>query len=330
MSAIVEPGKEIIASKPVLPTAQNQTSIPTDQILHSANAGVIVERTGQIKNEFRSEGRKFGRELAEYLNTSQRGIATVFVYEETFGTKDHLHWLIHARSLDDYETLVQMGTRDERFRELIFQNRIPEEKGGGGWDRMFLDGSLQEVVLIPQFWGMYGTKVDGNLQQASSVYRNAGPIQSVPPASEQVARPADQLFHSGNAGLVLHRVGQLKYRYRSEGRKFAREVAESINTKLGNEVTVFLYEEVFGAQDRLHWLTHLKSISTYLRLLELHVRDEEVRNLYFRERIPPEQGGGTWAEMFVEGSLVDTALTPQHWGMYATQPQNGSSQHVRE
>src|SRR5947209_7827184 len=135
MPTIVEPGKETISSKPVLPTAQDQTSIPAEEILHSANAGVIVERTGQIKNEFRSEGRKFGRELAEYLNTTQRGIATVFVYEETFGTKDHLHWLIHARSLEDYETLVQMGTRDERYRDLIFQNRIPEEKGGGGWDR---------------------------------------------------------------------------------------------------------------------------------------------------------------------------------------------------
>src|SRR5258708_6832322 len=156
MPAIVEPEKEVIPSKPVLPTAQDQTLVAPEQILHSANAGVIVERTGQIKNEFRSEGRKFARELAEYMNTSQVGVATVFLYEETFGTKDRIHWLIHARSLDHYETLVQMGTRDERFREIIMQNRIPEEKGGGGWDRMFLDGSLQEVVLIPQFWGMYG------------------------------------------------------------------------------------------------------------------------------------------------------------------------------
>jgi hypothetical protein len=195
---------------------------------------------------------------------------------------------------------------------------------------MFLDGSLQEVVMLPQFWGMYGTKVDGNIEKPSAVYQSNSPIKSVPPASEQTSRPADQLLHSANAGVILHRVGQLKYRFRSEGRKFAREVAESINSRIGDEAMVFLYEELFGAQDRIHWLTHLKSISTYLKLLELHVRDEDVRNLYFKERIPPEQGGGTWAEMFVEGSLVDTALTPQHWGMYATQPQNGSSHHVRE
>ena len=52
----------------------------------------------------------------------------------------------------------------------------------------------------------------------------------------------------------------------------------------------------------------------------MHVVDEDVRNLYFRERIPTERGGGNWSRMFVEGSMVDTALTPQHWGMYATQP----------
>src|SRR5260370_34770769 len=102
------------------------------------------------------------------MNTSQVGVATVFLYEETFGTKDSINWLIYARSLDHYETLVQMGTRDERFREIIMQNRIPEVKGGGGCGRMFLDGRLQEDLLIPQIWGTYGTKAVGNLQQASS------------------------------------------------------------------------------------------------------------------------------------------------------------------
>jgi hypothetical protein len=177
---------------------------------------------------------------------------------------------------------------------------------------------------------MYGTKVDDSVEKPATVYQSAGPITAVPPAALQTSRPADRILHSANSGVVLHRVGQLKYKFRSEGRKFAREVAESINNKIGDEATVFLYEEVFGAQDRIHWLTHLKSIKTYLKLLELHVRDEEVRNLYFKERIPPEHGGGTWAELFVEGSLVDTALTPQHWGMYATQAHTGSPQHPQE
>ena len=35
-------------------------------------------------------------------------------------------------------------------------------------------------------------------------------------------------------------------------------------------------------------------------------------------KVPAEKGGGTWARMFVPGSMADVALTPQHWGMYAT------------
>jgi hypothetical protein len=47
-----------------------------------------------------------------------------------------------------------------------------------------------------------------------------------------------------------------------------------------------------------------------MRLLKLHVSDEEVREIYFRERIAPGKGGGTWARYFVEGSMADVALTP--------------------
>ena len=100
-----------------------------------------------------------------------------------------------------------------------------------------------------------------------------------------------------------------RHDFRSEARKFGREVAESINKNLPGECTVFVYEEAFGGADRLHWLMHLKDINTYMRLLELHVRDEEVRDIYFRDRISAEKGGGTWARMFVDGSMVDTALT---------------------
>ena len=36
------------------------------------------------------------------------------------------------------------------------------------------------------------------------------------------------------------------------------------------------------------------------------------------QKVSAEKGGGTWARMFVPGSMADVALTPQHWGMYAT------------
>lgn len=303
---------------PAIPPAQHQTSVPVEQQLTSANAGVIVERTAQLKNGFHSAGRKFARGLAEVLNTKQAGVATVFVYEETFGTKDRMHFLIHLASLDAYEAMVQMGSSDEEYRDTVSQDRGPTEQETDTWDKIFVDGSMHETVLLPQFWGMYGTAVDGARERQSAVYQQQGPITGLPGAREQVALPADQILHSGNAGLLLHRTAQLEYNFRSEGRVFAREVAESINENLLGEATVFVYEEGFGTADRLHWLIQLKSITTYYRLLELHVKNEKVRNLYFEERISPEKGGGTWARMFVPGSMVDVALTPQHWGMYGT------------
>src|SRR5437879_3829276 len=106
-------------SRPAIPTAETQLSVPAKDLLNSATAGVIVERTAQLKNGFHSEGRKFARMMAEYVSTKQAGVASVFVYEETFGTKDKLHWLIHLKSLEAYETMVQMGTADEGYRGTV-------------------------------------------------------------------------------------------------------------------------------------------------------------------------------------------------------------------
>jgi hypothetical protein len=298
-----------------IPTAADQTSLSPDEVLHSGNAGMIVERTGQLRNEFRSEGRQFARAVAEYLNTRQSGIATAFVYEETFGTKDRIHWFIHMKSLSHYETLVQMGDVDEEYRNLFSRDWIPETKGGGPWSRMFLDGGLHETVILPQFWGMYGTRATSG-ESATDTFPIA---ESWPGAEEQTAIPRDQILHSANSGIIIHRTGQIEYDFRSEARQFAREAADAININLPGEATAFTYEEAFGRQDHIHWLIHLKSLRTYQRLVELHVRDESVRDVFFRARIDAERGGGTWARMFVPGSIADTALTPQHWGMYATQ-----------
>jgi hypothetical protein len=308
----------------IVPPAQRQTSLSPHELLHSANGGIIVERTAQVRAEFRNEARLFARELAEHINTKQVGVASVLVFEETFGIKDHLHFLIHLRSLDSYYPMVLMGDQDRAYRESIAKERVDTGNGGGAWDRLFVDGSLRETVLLPQFWGMYGTRVDGNLEKQSTVYR--GSAQSgLPPARAQTTQTDQDVLHSGNAGIVLHRTAQIVYDFRSEARQFGREVAESINNNLAGDCTVFVYEEAFGVADRLHWLIHFKDLTTYLRLLELHVRDEAVRDLYFQDRIAPEKGGGTWARMFVEGSMVDTALTPQHWGLYATVGPAGAS-----
>ena len=145
-----------------IPPAQEQTAVANDDLLTSASAGVIVERTAQLKNGFHSEGRQFARGLAELINTKMQGTATVFVYEETFGIKDKMHFLIHLSSLAAYEVMVAMGSKDEEYRAQL----SPEEKEEATrWDKIFVDGGLQEVVLLPQFWGMYGTKVDGKKEK---------------------------------------------------------------------------------------------------------------------------------------------------------------------
>ncbi|MFD7658472.1 DUF6039 family protein [Actinosynnema sp. NPDC059797] len=316
---IAEPltGGQLSAASPAR-GAQGQTALAPGSVLHTANAGMIVERTAQVRNEFHSEARVFARELAEHINTTQEGVASVFLYEETFGVKDRIHWLIHLKSMDAYDTLVRMGDSDEGYRALFGKQRIAPERGGGTWSRMFLDGSLSETVMLPQFWGMYGTKVDGELERGTDVYLSEDADVELPPARAQTTQSDEELLHSANAGILLHRTAEILYDYRSEARQFAREAAQVINDNLAGEATVLVYEDAFGPMDRIHWLIHMRSLSTYRSLMRLHVRDEGAREIFFRERAPEKGGGGTWARMFTQGSFLDTALTPHHWGLYAT------------
>lgn len=306
-----------MAEENIIPSAQHQTALPYDKILHSTNAGVIVHRRAIVKAEFRSEGRVFARDLGEYLTKTQEGIASVFVYEETFGTKDVIHWLMHIKDLDEYTTMVRMGNSDAGFRNIFFKERIDEKKGGGTWDRMFVDGSITETVLLPQFYGMYGTVMeDQNVQVSES--RSGGLI--LPPAQHQTSVAADDTLNTVTAGIIIHRMGQLKYKFRAEGRAFARAVAETINKNQRGIVSVFLYEEAFGRSDRIHWLIHLKDLSSYYSLIDMRAAmTPEVAEIYSREWISEEKGGGDWSRMFMDATLEDMALTPQHWNMYATQ-----------
>jgi hypothetical protein len=307
-------------SKFVIPSAQYQTSVSPDKINHSANSGVIVERIGQLRAEFRSEGRQFARELSEYINTNYSDIISVFVYEETFGIKDRLHWLLHIKSFDAYESLIEMGTKDFGWRDIIIRERVPAERGGGAWDRLFLDGGLQEHVLIPSSTGSMGTSdstPDTVDRDEEGRWRFA-----VPTAAAQTSLPPSQILHSANCGILMHRVGELKYEYRAEGRVFARAMCEAWNTSLAGHATVFLYEEAFGKSDRIHYFIHLKTLSSYYHLMGLRAAaSDALREVFTRQWIAQEKGGGGWEKMFVQGSLADTALTPQHWGMYATQAQ---------
>lgn len=276
-----------------IPPAFHQASQPVEQLLNSSSCGLIIQRTGQIKAKFRSEARQFARELAEYINDRQLGLATVFLYEETFGTKERIHWLIHLRSLDDYPTMVAMGAADERFRELILRERLP---GGGRWDEMFLDGTLKETVLVPQRW------------------QNGSPeVPLTCRARAQAALADDQILHSANASSIIQLSGTLRHQHREHGRRLARRLVERLNESQAGAATAFLYDEAFGTGERIHWLIHLRSLGQHAELAGTFgpgaVADPDS---------PPEDGVENWRAVFVDGSLQEVALTPQYWGMYAT------------
>jgi hypothetical protein len=217
----------------IVPPAQSQTSLAAADLLQSANAGVVVSKVGQARSEYRSEARMFARELAKHVNTRQAGNATAFVYEESFGTEDRLHWLIHLRSLDTYYRMVEMGDQDRAYRASLAAERVETDSGAkGAWDRLFVDGSMHSTVLLP----MHG-------------YAD-GASGREPVAGDQTDQPADLMLNSGNAGIVVHRSAQVGYGVRAQARKYARDLAAALNKQLAGEVTAFVYEEAFGAADR--------------------------------------------------------------------------------
>lgn len=243
--------------------------------LHSGTAGVIVERVAKVPRE----------RLTEAVASAHEGSAVVF--REAFGTRNRLHALVHAASLDE----------------------LADGSGADAWDGLAADGDVTETVMLPQFVGMYGTSLrDG----ADVPERRArfGTAAILPPAQHQVDLPAERTLNTLTAGAIIHRTGRLRYEFRAEGRQFAREVAQAINGKYDGEVTVFLYEEAFGPADQIHWLIHLRALSSYYALIDGHAWATEAdRELYSRQRVAPEKGGGDWSRLFVERGLRDVLLT---------------------
>ncbi|PWW64695.1 DUF6039 family protein [Actinokineospora spheciospongiae] len=277
--------------------AQAQTTLAPEDLLNSVNSGVVVERTAQLRAQFRSVGKKTALELAEQINHKHQGAATVFVYEEAFGRRDRLHWLLHLRSLHDYAAVSD-----------LFEDGLEGTGEGAGTDPMYVDGSVTETLLIPQHWGMYGT--DEALPEGAGI-DTAKPNLVVPPAAGQTSLPADSLVHSGNSEIVIHRSAVTKYAFRAEARMFARQITEDINTHLPGVSTSFLFEEAFGGADHVHWLIHMKDLDSYYDLIDMHQRmDQATRDIYLNEIIAPAKGGGTWNRIFVEGSMGDVAFTP--------------------
>lgn len=278
--------------------AQLQASIPADELLHSANSGMIIHRRGQLDYEFAAEGRSFSVDLLSYVNQAQAGVATTFCYEEVFGTRERLNWFIHMKTPNDYQKLLEMVDHDREFQSISDVDRLPE-KGHGNWDKMFLYGSLGDRILVPQ----HGIADDD--------HDDDHPLETfVPPAACQLTQPPELQLNSANAGAIVLRNADLRYEFRKEGRIFAFDWQNFVNERLAGQVTALLYEQTWGQQDRIHHLIHLRSLDDYQALAELDRSDEMAEKIYAKQRVHESKGGGTWDRVFVPASIRDTLLIP--------------------
>ncbi|MEU4447804.1 DUF6039 family protein [Actinosynnema sp. NPDC050801] len=298
----------------VLP-AIHQLDRPTDRVLHSGNCGVLVQRSAQIAAGRGDEARRLAREAAEHVNRRD-DLATVFVYEETFGVKDRVHWLIHLRSLEDYEAVVRVGGAPD-LRDGVLggyvAHRQPVE-----WGSAFVPGSVEERVLLPHRWGMFGTATDVMAADPSLSPLKAGspvPWFDVLPAAHQTAQDPECVLTTATAGVVMHRVIDFSYEFRAEARLFARTVAENMNLNATGHATALVFEELFGPMERLHFFIHMKRLSTMYVLMGIDARTDPdaPRAAYLRDWVSPERGAGGWDRMIRDGGCRDHALTPQQW-----------------
>ncbi len=269
------------------------------EALNSATAGLIIHRTGQIRHEFRTEGRQFIGELIGHINAQLPGTATTCVYEEVLGQLDRIHCLIHLKQPNDYRALLHMADHDDRYIDITEADRL-DKSGGGNWERMFTEGTFSETVYVPQ----HGVGDDDGHDEHDD------DDTFVPPAYNQTKVPGNELLHTGNAGLLVIRTGQAKYEFRNEARYFGYEWANRVNEVLRGSVSVYLYEQTFGIQDRIHWLIHFRSLADYQKLQRLASEDAELREILAKPWINAHKGGGGWARCFVDGALIDTPMIP--------------------
>lgn len=284
--------------------AQQQIALSPEDTLTTTSAGAVIKLKGLVKQSLVSETRKVLQSISNYINDIYKGRASLFVFEELFGTKNTIYLLFQVETLQDYYDIMQIDMNCGPLRTII------NDKISGivnDWSELFESGTLASQTLLPQFRRMYGANDSGTEMTFQK------PLTGLPPAFHQFTLPLENIIHSGNAGLMIHREAQLKYEFRSEGRQFARDVVDSINTKARGEATAFLYEEAFGNADKIHWLIHMDKIDSYYPLIQIHAADPEVRELYFKETLPKEKGGGNWSKMFVEGSMKDNSFVPQIW-----------------
>ncbi|WP_406207847.1 DUF6039 family protein [Kitasatospora sp. NBC_01560] len=272
---------------------------PKDRVpaLHSANSGFTVHRTGQLEYGFATEGGEFASDLVRYLNNAQGDLIGTYVFKEVLGVRDRLHWFVHLKSPHDYQRLLKMVDHDREYQDISTLDRLPA-KGGGNWERMFMPGTFSERILCPQHG--VGHPPEGAVDPAAMF---------TDPAVYQTSQPADIQLTTATAGAIVLRTAKARYTLRDQARYYGVEWSEYVNTALPGDATAFLYEEIFGHQDTLHWLLHLRSLDVYEKV-EALAGEAGYQELHAKKRVPDTHGGGGWGDLFVPGSMQDTVLVP--------------------
>jgi hypothetical protein len=266
-------------------------------IIHSLSAGLIIHRVGQVHYGFAHEARSFARDLQRYMNAQLKSDATTFVYEEVLGQYGRMHWLVHMKTPSDYGQILQMVDHDKAFQEIYQDDRLPE-RGGGNWERMFVQSSFRENVMVPQH-GFAKEAID-ELELG----------RFVPPARHQIPDAGAPLLDSGTAGAIVLRTVQANYESRDLARYFLYEWQTYINKAAPEVITAALFEEIWGTQDKLHVMLHLRSLDDYQRLCQIETQDVGLKELMAKPRLTIGGKPVGWGGLFQDSTMVDAVLLP--------------------
>ncbi|GAB2890507.1 hypothetical protein GCM10027093_26930 [Paraburkholderia jirisanensis] len=264
-------------------------------VIHSLNAGMVIHREAQVHYDYMNEARTFALELQGYMNSKLTPDATTLVYEEVFGTHGKMHWLVHMKSPADYGRLLNLVDHDKAFQQIYQGDRLPA-RGGGNWERMFVQGSFREKVIVPQH---------GFAREAMD---ELDPHSFLPPARHQIAADNAPFLNSANCGTLVMRTLQARYESRDLARFYLSEWQSYVNRKLGGVATVAQFEEMWGTQDRLHLLIHLRDIEACHALRHLESTDAPLRELMAKPRVELRGEPLAWGGLFETGSMHDTVM----------------------
>ncbi|WP_462185995.1 DUF6039 family protein, partial [Frankia sp. CcWB2] len=228
-----------------------------------------------------------------------------------------VHWLIHLRSLEDYDALVHLGGASD-LRDGVLGGYVAHQRARD-WGAAFVPGSVEEHMMFPQRWGMFGTATEAMAKDPSlSPLKADSPVPwfEVLGAAHQTAQDPDRILTTASAGVIMHRVIDFSYQFRAEARLFARTVAENMNLNATGHATALVFEELFGPMERVHFFIHMKHLSSMYVLMGIDARTDPTapRAAYMRDWVSPERGAGGWDRIIREGGGRAHALTAQQWG----------------